>query len=57
MSSMIVESRKMIVALSWQHSLDFDEVLIRGTQRIDILNHDTGTSTAKGPVSMLVGQS
>jgi HK97 family phage major capsid protein len=57
MSSMLVESRRMVVALSTQHAMDQDQYLIRGTQRIDILNHDVGGIAAKGPVAMLVGQS
>ena len=57
MSSMLVESRRMVVALSTQHALDADEYLIRGTQRIDILNHDCSSATTKGPMAMLVGQS
>jgi HK97 family phage major capsid protein len=57
MSSMIVESRKMVDAISLQRALDTDQFLIRGTQRIDILNHDVGTASVKGPIAMLVGTS
>jgi HK97 family phage major capsid protein len=55
MSSLIVERRQTVVAVSRQRLLETDQFLIRATQRIDIVNHDVGSATAPGPVSMLVG--
>jgi HK97 family phage major capsid protein len=55
MSSLIVERRQTSVALSRQRGLENDQILIRATQRIDIVNHDVGTATTPGPVAMLVG--
>jgi HK97 family phage major capsid protein len=55
MSSMIVERRQMIVAISRQHNLDTDQYLVRGTERMDIINHSTGDAVNRGPVAMLVG--
>ncbi len=55
MSSMIVERRQMVVAISEQHNLDTDQFLVRGTERIDIINHDVGDAVNRGPVAMLVG--
>jgi HK97 family phage major capsid protein len=54
-SSLIVERRQMVVAISEQHNLDTDQFLIRGTERIDIVNHSCGDSANRGPVAMLVG--
>ena len=55
MSSMIVERRQMVVAISEQHALDTDQYLVRGTERMDIVNHDCGDVSNRGPVAMLVG--
>jgi HK97 family phage major capsid protein len=57
MLSMIVETRPLTIALSMQHALDTDQFLVRGTARLDILNHSTGTATVKAPIGMLVGSS
>jgi HK97 family phage major capsid protein len=55
MSSLNVERRQMVVAISQQHALDTDQYLIRGTERMDIINHSCGDSVNRGPVAMLVG--
>ena len=55
MSSLIVERRQMVVAISQQHALDTDQYLVRGTERMDIINHAVGDSVNRGPVAMLVG--
>ncbi len=55
MSSLIVERRQMVVAISQQHALDTDQYLVRGTERMDIINHSVGDSVNRGPVAMLVG--
>ena len=58
MSSMIVESTGgTIVATSFDRAMDQDQVLLRGTRRIDIINHlgiPDGTA-GYAPVAMLVG--
>jgi hypothetical protein len=58
MSSVIVErSNQTIVAMSEQRALDQDQILIRGVQRLDVINHmgTGGDGTSVGPVAMLVG--
>ena len=55
MSSVLVERRQMVVAISQQHNLDADQYLIRGTERMDIVNHSVGDAVNRGPVAMLVG--
>jgi HK97 family phage major capsid protein len=55
MSSLIVERRQTIVAISRQRALDADQILIRGTRRSDIVNHSTGSAAAVGPVAVLLG--
>ena len=53
--SLIVERRQMVVAISQQHALDTDQYLVRGTERMDIVNHSVGDSVNRGPVAMLMG--
>jgi len=54
MSSVLVERQQQtIVAMSEQRALDADQILIRGTQRLDIVNHMGGVDP--GAVAMLVG--
>jgi HK97 family phage major capsid protein len=58
MSSVIVErSNQTIVAMSEQRALDQDQILTRGVQRMDLINHmgTGGDGTSVGPVAMLVG--
>lgn len=56
MSSMVVERRSGIaVAVSFDRSMDVDQVLIRGTKREDIVNHSIGDASTLGPIAMLVG--
>ena len=60
-SSLIVEHRVgTIVATSFERAVDADQVLVRGTRRLDIVNHlGTGADlTATGnfaPMAMLTG--
>lgn len=54
-SSLLAERRKLVVAMSRQHALDTDQVLIRCTQRMMISNHDTGSATVKAPIAVLLG--
>jgi HK97 family phage major capsid protein len=56
MSSVPVERQQQtIIAISRERALDTDQVLVRGVQRIDIVNHTVGDATTRGPIAMLVG--
>jgi len=55
MSSLIAEKRRITVATSFDRALDTDQVLIRGTQRIDLINHSVGDASTRGPVAVLTG--
>ena len=56
MSSVLVErSQQTVMAVSRDRSLDTDQVLIRGVQRLDIVNHSIGDASTLAPVAMLVG--
>ena len=55
MSSVIAERRKVTVATSTHRAMDADQVLVRGTQRVDLINHTVGDASTRGPVAMLVG--
>ncbi|MGY4499166.1 HK97 family phage major capsid protein [Bradyrhizobium sp. GM24.11] len=55
-SSVIVErQRQTIISISQDRALDTDQVLIRGIQRCDIINHTVGDASTRGPVAQLVG--
>jgi HK97 family phage major capsid protein len=56
MSSLLVERQQQtIIAISRDRAIDTDQVLIRGTQRCDIINHTVGDANTCGPIAMLVG--
>jgi HK97 family phage major capsid protein len=56
MSSVIVERQQQtIIAISHDRAMDQDQVLIRGVQRCDIINHSVGDTATRGAVAMLVG--
>jgi hypothetical protein len=55
MSSLIVERRQTIVAISRQRALENDQILVRGTRRSDIINHSVGDAATRGPVAALLG--
>jgi hypothetical protein len=56
MSSVLVERQaQTIIAVSRDRSLDTDQILIRGVQRCDLINHSVGDSATRGAVAMLVG--
>lgn len=56
MSSVLVERQQQtIIAISRDRALDTDQVLVRGVQRCDIINHSVGDASTRGPVAMLVG--
>jgi HK97 family phage major capsid protein len=55
-SSLLVERQQQtIIAISRDRALDTDQVLVRGVQRCDIVNHSVGDANTRGPVAMLVG--
>jgi HK97 family phage major capsid protein len=56
MSSLLVERQQQtIIAFSRDRAMDQDQVLIRGVQRCDIINHSVGDASTLGPIAMLVG--
>jgi HK97 family phage major capsid protein len=56
MSSVLVERQQQtIIAISRDRALDTDQVLVRGVQRCDIINHTVGDASTRGPTAMLVG--
>jgi HK97 family phage major capsid protein len=56
MSSVLVERQQQtILAISRDRALDADQVLVRGVQRCDIINHTVGDANTRGPIAMLVG--
>jgi HK97 family phage major capsid protein len=56
MSSVLVERQNQtIIAISRDRALDTDQILIRGIQRCDIVNHTVGDASTRGPIAMLVG--
>jgi HK97 family phage major capsid protein len=56
MSSVLVERQaQTIIAISRDRALDTDQVLVRGVQRCDIINHTVGDANTRGPIAMLVG--
>jgi HK97 family phage major capsid protein len=56
MSSVLVErQQRTILAMSFDRQLDQDQVLVRGVQRADIVNHSVGDASTRGPLAMLVG--
>jgi HK97 family phage major capsid protein len=56
MSSVIVERQNQaIIAISRDRAFDTDQILIRGVQRCDIINHSVGDASTVGAVAMLSG--
>ncbi|MGY4605762.1 HK97 family phage major capsid protein [Bradyrhizobium sp. USDA 4474] len=55
-SSVLVERQQQtILSISRDRALDTDQVLVRGTQRCDVINHSVGDANTRGSVAMLVG--
>ncbi|HKB37472.1 MAG TPA: phage major capsid protein, partial [Gemmataceae bacterium] len=48
-SSTMGDRREVRIFPSEHRYMDTDQIGIRGTERIDIVNHDTGSTTAAGP--------
>jgi HK97 family phage major capsid protein len=58
MSSVLVERQaQTILAISRDRAFDADQILVRGVQRCDIVNHSVGDASTRGPIAMLVGTS
>jgi HK97 family phage major capsid protein len=55
MAATICERRQTTIALSRQSGLDADITKLRATQRQDIVVHDVGSTTAAGPIAVLIG--
>jgi HK97 family phage major capsid protein len=56
MSSVLVERQQQtIIAISHDRAMDTDQVLVRGVQRCDLINHTVGDASTRGPIAMLVG--
>jgi HK97 family phage major capsid protein len=56
MSSLIVERQpQAVIAFSRDRYMDKDQILIRGIERCDIINHAVGSTSTLGAVAMLVG--
>jgi HK97 family phage major capsid protein len=55
LAATIGETRGIEIKTSTQRYLDQDQLLIRGRERIDIVNHDLGDNTTAGPIVGLVG--
>jgi HK97 family phage major capsid protein len=55
-SSVLVERQQQtVIAISRDRALDADQVLIRGVQRCDLINHTVGDASTRGPIAMLTG--
>jgi HK97 family phage major capsid protein len=58
MSSVLVERQaQTIIAISRERAFDADQILVRGVQRCDIVNHSVGDASTRGPIAQLVGTS
>lgn len=53
LSSTLGERRGVTLATAAERYFEFDQIGIKGTERIDIVNHDVGDSSAAGPVVAL----
>ena len=49
------ERRQISLNTSNDRYLEFDQIAIVGTERVDIVNHDLGDNTTAGPMVFLVG--
>jgi HK97 family phage major capsid protein len=58
MSSVLVERQpQTVMAISRDRAMDTEQILVRGVQRLDIINHSVGEASSIGPVAMLTGTS
>lgn len=56
LSSVIAENRtRTVIAMSADRYMDQDQVVVRGTRREDIVNHDVGDAATYGPIAALIG--
>lgn len=54
-SSALGDRREMRILVSDQRYMEYDQVAISFLSRIDIVNHDVGTTSAAGPIVGLMG--
>jgi hypothetical protein len=57
MSSVFVQSRPTTVDVSRERLAEFDSFLLRASQRISILHHDTGDASTRAPIASLTATS
>jgi HK97 family phage major capsid protein len=57
MSSVFVQSRPTTVDVSRERLAEFDSFLLRASERISILHHDTGDSITRSPIASLTASS
>jgi len=55
LSTVIAERRAVTVAFSRQRGLEVDQIWLRATQRVHIINHDVGDASTRGPIAALIG--
>lgn len=56
-SSSLGDRRSVRVFPSAHRYMELDQIGILGTERIDIVNHDVGSTTVAGPICALIGSS
>ncbi len=56
LSSTMGERRGFTVAVDTSVHFQSDQIAVRGTERVDIVNHDLGDTSDAGPVVALVGE-
>jgi HK97 family phage major capsid protein len=54
MSTMLTERRGITVALSTQRYMELDQLALRCTERVDIVNHDVGDNLSPGATVALI---
>src|SRR5205823_1181818 len=55
LAATVGERRGISIRVSSERLLDTDQLLWRGTERFDIVNHDLGDASVAGPVVGLMG--
>jgi HK97 family phage major capsid protein len=55
MAAMLTTRRPLSIAMSLQHTLDSDQVLVRGVTRQSIVVHSVGDASTRGPMAALIG--
>ena len=55
LAATLASRRDVTIATALTRYQDLDQIGIRGTERIDIVNHDLGDGSTAGPIVGLVG--